>query len=69
MNQPHLYRARYKKPSGDIGHVTFASLPHDATRWATDYVRFCISPSGRHNKGELLEVIEQRPLVLQLQLV
>ena len=60
-----LYRAQYRKPSGDTSHVTFSSPPSDALRWAGDYVRCCIG-------GELLELAEVRPAdrpVVQLTLV
>ena len=53
-----LYRANYEWPDGRISWVTFASLPHDALRWAADYVRCFV-------RGELLSITEQHPCAIQ----
>jgi hypothetical protein len=58
---PSIYRARYTWPDGRASYVTFASVPHDALRWAGDYVRMFV-------QGELLSIDEQRPSVIQLSL-
>ena len=57
-----LYRARYSWPSGRIAWVSFAAMPHDALRWASDYVRCFV-------QGELLSITEQHPIHTQLTLV
>jgi hypothetical protein len=58
----NLYRARYEWPSGRQSWVTFAALPHDALRWASDYVRAFVG-------GELLSITEERTLSTQFKLI
>ena len=57
-----LYRARYSWPCGRVAWVSFAAMPHDALRWASDYVRAFVG-------GELLSITEQHPIAVQLTLV
>ena len=58
--QSHLYRAHYLHPNGRKSYVTFASLPRDALRWASDWCRYYV-------QGELLRISEDRALTTQQQ--
>ena len=56
-----LYRAHYLHADGRASYVTFASVPHDALRWASDWCRHYV-------QGELLSITEDRQCSIQLRL-